>query len=158
MHQLNFTLIAGLGEGAAVFGRLQVKPFSLPFHLFSTFSTSGDTFFLLFQVLFISLVNIMLVEEISQHLKPFLTLTTVTLLVSISHHLVSFFQFSSSSLSFLRRFYLFCPPFNFLLVSTCPTSIVNYPGCANSDPPRLGRIPPKHQRARSSSSFRKQTS
>ena len=24
VHQLNFTLIAGLGEGAAVFGRLQV--------------------------------------------------------------------------------------------------------------------------------------
>ena len=42
--------------------------------------TSGDTFFLPFQVLFISLVNILLVEEISQHLKTFLTLTTVTLL------------------------------------------------------------------------------
>ena len=29
VHQLNFTLIAGVGEGAAVFGRLQV-PFLSP--------------------------------------------------------------------------------------------------------------------------------
>ena len=29
VHQLNFTLIAGVGEGAAVFGRLQV-PFPSP--------------------------------------------------------------------------------------------------------------------------------
>ena len=105
VHQLNFTLIAGLGEGAAVFGRLQVRPSSHPFSLFLLFSCFH----------FSDLIKILLrLEEFSQDSFLFF---------GNSHSLFFLFPLLKIPVSFLCCFFLSVPSLNFPLVNTSS----NYP-------------------------------